>query len=248
MRLSKFLAHAGLGARRKVEELIRAKRVTVNDSVVTNPGVDVDPEKDRVKVDGERVRLPRRFVYLAFNKPQGVLTTMERAKGDVRTTVGDFFRNFPVRLFPVGRLDYNTEGLLIMTNDGELAERLAHPRYHIPKTYIAKVKGRVTPTEVDRMRKGALLLDEKGRRFFLKPISVRILKPSRTGRNTYMLMVIDSGRNRAVRRFFDRFNHGVLKLKRVAVGPVKLGELPKGTYRELTPEEVRKLKRVTGLE
>jgi len=132
VRLSKFLAHAGLGARRKVEELIRAKRVTVNDSVVTNPGVDVDPEKDRVKVDGERVRLPRRFVYLAFNKPQGVLTTMERAKGDVRTTVGDFFRNFPVRLFPVGRLDYNTEGLLIMTNDGELAERLAHPRYHIP--------------------------------------------------------------------------------------------------------------------
>ncbi|MEO2083400.1 MAG: pseudouridine synthase [Desulfurobacteriaceae bacterium] len=248
MRLNKFLAYAGFGARRKVEELIRQGRVEVNGEVVTTPAVEIDPKKDIVKVDGERVRLPKRFVYLAFNKPQGVLTAMEKAPGDRRPIVADYFRNYPVRLFPVGRLDYNTEGLLIMTNDGELAERLAHPRYHVPKTYIAKVKGRVTPAEIERMKKGALLVDDKGNKYFLKPLDVKLLKPSRTGRNTYVQITIDQGKNRVVRRFFDRFDHGVLRLKRVAIGPLKLGDLPRGHYRELAPEEVKRLKRAAGLE
>ena len=247
MRLNKFLAYAGLGARRKVEEIIKQGRVTVNGEVVESPAYDVDPKKDVVKVDGERVRLPKKFVYIMFNKPQGVLTAMERAPGDKRPIVADFFRKYPVRLFPVGRLDYNTEGLLIMTNDGELADRLAHPRYHVPKTYIAKVKGRVTPAEIERMKKGALLVDDKGERFFIKPLDVKLLKPTKTGRNTYVQITIDSGKNRVVRRFFDRFDHGVLKLKRIAIGPLKLGDLPKGAYRELTPEEVKKLKKVAGL-
>lgn len=246
MRLNKFLAYAGLGARRKVEEIIKQGRVTVNNEVVTSPAAEVDPKKDVVKVDGERVRLPKKFVYIMFNKPQGVLTAMERAPGDKRPIVADYFRKFPVRLFPVGRLDYNTEGLLIMTNDGELAEKLTHPRYHVPKTYIAKVKGKVTPAEIDRMRKGALLVDDKGKKFFIKPIDVKLLHPSKTGRNTYVQITIDQGKNRVVRRFFDRFDHGVLKLKRIAVGPLKLGSLPKGTYRELTKEEVEKLKKAAG--
>ncbi len=247
MRLNRYLSSAGFGARRKVEELIRQKRVEVNGEIVESPSVEIDPKKDIVKVDGERVKLPKRFTYLIFNKPQGVLTAMERAPGDRRSIVADYFRGYPVRLFPVGRLDYNTEGLLIMTNDGELAERLAHPRYHVPKTYIAKVKGKVTPSEVVRMRKGALLVDDKGKRFFIKPLEVRLLHPSKTGKNTYILVTIDSGKNRVVRRFFDRFNHGVLKLKRVAIGPVKLGDLPKGHYRELTNEEVKRLKSYVGL-
>jgi 23S rRNA pseudouridine2605 synthase len=247
MRLNKFLAYAGFGARRKVEELIKQGRVEVNGEVVNSPAVEVDPKKDVVKVDGERVRLPKKFVYIAFNKPQGVLTAMERAPGDRRPIVADYFRKYPVRLFPVGRLDYNTEGLLIMTNDGELADRLAHPRYHVPKTYIAKVKGRVTPSEIERMKKGALLVDDKGKKYFLKPLDVKLLHPSKTGRNTYVQITIDQGKNRVVRRFFDRFDHGVLKLKRVAVGPIKLGELPKGHYRELTPEEVKKVKKAAGL-
>ncbi|SMP06707.1 ribosomal large subunit pseudouridine synthase B [Desulfurobacterium pacificum] len=243
MRLNKFLAYAGFGARRKVEEIIKQGRVTVNGEEVTSPAVEVDPKKDRIEVDGERVRLPKKFVYIMFNKPQGVLTAMERAPGDKRPIVADYFRKYPVRLFPVGRLDYNTEGLLLMTNDGELAEKLMHPRYHVPKTYIAKVKGRVTPAEVDRMRKGALLVDDKGKKFFIKPLDVKLLHPSKTGRNTYVQITIDQGKNRVVRRFFDRFDHGVLKLKRVAVGPLKLGDLPKGRYRELTKEEVEKLKK-----
>ncbi len=248
MRLNKFLAYAGFGARRKVEELIKQGRVTVNGEVVDNPAVEVDPKKDDVRVDGERVRLPKKFVYLAFNKPQGVLTAMERAPGDKRPIVADYFKKYPVRLFPVGRLDYNTEGLLIMTNDGELAERLTHPRYHVPKTYIAKVKGRVTPAEIERMKKGAKLVDDKGKPYFAKPVDIKLLKPSRTGRNTYVQITVDIGKNRVVRRFFDRFDHGVLKLKRVAIGPLKLGDLPRGMYRELTPEEVKKLKQVAGLE
>ena len=243
MRLNKFLAYAGFGARRKVEEIIKQGRVTVNGEEVTSPAVEVDPEKDRVEVDGERVRLPKKFVYIMFNKPQGVLTAMERAPGDRRPIVADYFRKYPVRLFPVGRLDYNTEGLLLMTNDGELAEKLMHPRYHVPKTYIAKVKGKVTPAEVSRMRKGALLVDDKGKRFFIKPLDVKLLHPSKTGRNTYVQITIDQGKNRVVRRFFDRFDHGVLKLKRVAVGPLKLGDLPKGRYRELTKEEIERLKK-----
>ncbi|GAB6077150.1 pseudouridine synthase [Desulfurobacterium crinifex] len=248
MRLNKFLAYAGFGARRKVEELIKQGRVTVNGEVVDNPAVEVDPKKDDVRVDGERVRLPKKFVYLVFNKPQGVLTAMERAPGDKRPIVADYFKKYPVRLFPVGRLDYNTEGLLIMTNDGELAERLTHPRYHVPKTYIAKVKGRVTPAEIERMKKGAKLVDDKGKSYFAKPVDIKLLKPSRTGRNTYVQITVDIGKNRVVRRFFDRFDHGVLKLKRVAIGPLKLGDLPRGMYRELTPEEVKKLKQVAGLE
>jgi 23S rRNA pseudouridine2605 synthase len=243
MRLNKFLAYAGFGARRKVEEIIRQGRVTVNGEEVTSPAVEIEPRKDRVEVDGERVRLPKRFVYIMFNKPQGVLTAMERAPGDKRPIVADYFRKYPVRLFPVGRLDYNTEGLLLMTNDGELADKLMHPRYHVPKTYIAKVKGRVTPAEIERMKRGALLVDDKGKKFFIKPIDVKLLHPSKTGKNTYVQITIDQGKNRVVRRFFDRFNHGVLKLKRVAVGPLKLGDLPKGRYRELTPEEVDRLKK-----
>ena len=248
MRLNKFLAYAGLGARRKVEEIIKQGRVTVNGVEETNPARDIDPKRDVVKVDGERVRLPKRFVYFMFNKPQGVLTAMERSPGDKRPVVGDFFRHLPYRVFPVGRLDYNTEGLLIMTNDGELAERLTHPRYHVPKIYLAKVKGRVTPAEIERMKKGALLVDDKGERFFVKPLDVKLIKPTKTGRNTYVQITIDIGKNRVVRRFFDRFDHGVLKLKRIGIGPLRLGNLPKGAYRELTPEEVKKLKKIAGLE
>ena len=248
MRLNKFLAYTGSGARRKVEELIKQGRVTVNGEVVDNPAVEVDPEKDDVRVDGERIRLPKKFIYLAFNKPQGVLTAMERAPGDKRPIVADYFKKYPVRLFPVGRLDYNTEGLLIMTNDGELAGRLTHPRYHVPKTYIAKVKGRVTPAEIERMKRGAKLVDDKDKPYFAKPVDIKFLKIGRTGRNTYVQITVDIGKNRVVRRFFDRFDHGVLKLKRIAIGPLKLGDLPRGMYRELTPEEIKKLKQVAGLE
>ncbi|SNR78680.1 pseudouridine synthase [Desulfurobacterium atlanticum] len=242
MRLNRFLSYAGFGARRKVEELIRQGRVTVNDEEIKSLGIDIDPKKDVVKVDGERVRLPKKFVYLIFNKPQGVLTTMEKVPGDRRVAVRDYFKKYPVRVFPVGRLDYNTEGLLLMTNDGELADRLMHPKYHVPKTYIAKVKGKVTPAEIERMRKGAKLEDG-----FIKPISIKYLKPSRTGKNTYLEITIDVGRNRIVRRFFDRFKHPVLKLKRVSIGPLKLGNLPKGYFRELTKEEVDALKKAAGL-
>ncbi len=242
MRLNKFLAYVGFGARRKVEELIEQGRVTVNGNTVDSPAVEINPEKDTVKVDGEKVRPPKKFVYLMFNKPQGVLTTMEKVSGDKRVTVRDYFKKYPVRVFPVGRLDYNTEGLLFMTNDGELADKLMHPRYHVPKTYIAKVKGNVTPAEIEKMKKGAKLEDG-----FVKPLSIKYIKPSKTGKNSYLEIVIDVGKNRVVRRFFDRFRHSVLKLKRVKIGPIKLGNLSRGYFRELTKEEIEVLKEVTGV-
>ncbi len=242
MRLNRFLSYAGFGARRKVEEIVRQGRVTVNGVEVLKPSIEVDPTRDVIRVDGERVRLPKKFVYIMFNKPQAVLTAMEKEKGDRRVTVGDYFRNYPVRVFPVGRLDYNSEGLLLMTNDGELAERLMHPKYHIPKVYMVKVRGTLTEKEIEKMKRGVKLEDG-----FFKPLSFKIVGKSRTGRNTYIRITIDVGRNRIIRRFFERLKHPVMKLKRIAIGPIKLGDLPRGRFRELTEKEVEMLKEITGL-
>lgn len=242
MRINRFLAYAGFGSRRKVETLIEQGRVSINGNMISEIGTDVNTERDTVTVDGEKVKLPRNNVYLMFNKPQAVITSMKRESGDRRTIVADYFKDVRTRIFPVGRLDYNTEGLLLITNDGKLADKLMHPRFHIPKTYIAKVKGKISSDELSRMRKGIKLRDG-----FVKPIELKILNMGKTQNNTFIRVTIDIGKNRIVRRFFDRFLHGVLKLKRTSVGPINLGSLPRGSYRRLTNSEIKALKGVAGI-
>ncbi len=238
VRLNRYLSMCGVASRRKAEELIRSGRVKVNDEVVRDLGVKVDPEIDRVEVDGREIRPPRRR-YIALNKPAGYLTQLGKAPGG-RRTLEDLLKDIPERVFPAGRLDYDTEGLLILTNDGELAHRILHPRYGLPKTYLALVKGRVSPQTVRRMLRGAELEDG-----FAKPDRLRVVRYE--GKNTLLEVVFHEGRKHIVKRFLARFGHPVVKLRRTAVGPVKLGKLPPGKWRNLTAGELRALFAAVGL-
>lgn len=242
-RLHKILARAGVASRRDVEVMIRAGRIKVNGRTVTMPGVKIDPGQDEVRVDGKTVYLKRllekRPVYLAFYKPAGVVTTLSDPWG--RPKVTDFLRGFPERVFPVGRLDYDSEGLLLLTNDGELAHRLMHPRYKIPKTYAVWVLGRVGSEALRRLREGVLLDDGPS-----QPAVVRLLQRLRG--QTLLEVTITEGRKRQVRRMCDAIGHPVLKLKRLAVGALTLKGLKPGGLRELTDWEVKQLKRQVGLD
>jgi len=238
VRLNRFLSMCGVASRRKADELIRAGRVRVNDAVVRDLGVKIDPDVDRVEVDGREVRLPRRR-YIALNKPRGYLTQLgESATG--RRTLEELLKDIPERVFPAGRLDYDTEGLLILTNDGELANRILHPRYKLPKTYLALVKGRVSRNTLRGMGQGAELEDG-----FTKPDSVRIVRYE--GNSTLLEVVFHEGRKHIVKRFLAHFGHPVIRLRRVAVGPISLGKLPPGKWRDLTEGELRKLFSAVGL-
>jgi len=238
IRLNRYLSMCGVASRRKADELIRAGRVKVNDEVVRDLGVKVDPEVDRVEVNGREIK-PVRKRYIALNKPRGYLTQLGRSPTG-KKTLEELLRNIPERVFPAGRLDYDTEGLLILTNDGELAHRILHPRYRLPKTYLALVKGRVLRNTVRRMLEGAELEDG-----FTRPDRVRIVEYK--GGNTLLEVVFHEGRKHIVKRFLARFGHPVLQLKRIAVGPVKLGKLGPGRWRDLTPSELRRLFSAVGL-
>jgi pseudouridine synthase len=234
-RLGRFLARAGTGSRRHAEDLIREGRVTLNGEVVREPGTRLDPERDSVRVDGKRVK-PAPPVYLLLNKPKNVLTTMEDPHG--RPCVGDLLAGIKGRPYPVGRLDFDAEGLLFCTNDGELAQRIIHPRYRVGKLYHVKVKGVPDAKVIDRLRSGVIL---DGRR--TAPAAVAFLKKG--DRNSWLRITLYEGRNRQVKRMIERFGHPVLKLKRVALGPLNLEGLPAGAYRKLRPEEVEALRRAT---
>ncbi len=229
IRLNKFIALSGITSRRKADILIEEGRVKVNGKVVTKLGIIIDPEKDTVVVDGKRINLPTKKVYLAFNKPRGYVTTMDDEFG--RKSIATLFFNFPVRVFPVGRLDMDTEGLLLLTNDGEFAHIVTHPRFDIEKEYLAWVEGVVEDEEIKRLKKGVFV---EGR--VVKPKSIEILKTER--RNTILKVIIKEGRKREVRRMFHYIGHDVTKLVRTRIGPVKLGKLKSGKYRDLTPSEI----------
>ncbi|ACX52400.1 pseudouridine synthase [Ammonifex degensii KC4] len=237
-RLQKVLARAGIASRRKAEELIVAGRVKVNGQVVDKLGVKVDPERDSIEVDGKPVKLPERLVYLAFHKPRGVVTTLHDPQG--RPKVADFLKGIKERVFPVGRLDYDSEGLLLLTNDGELAHRLLHPRFHVPKTYLVWVKGEVGKEKLNLLRRGIKLEDGP-----TLPAEVRVLRRARG--ETVLQLTIREGRKRQIRRMLKALGCEVLRLKRVAVGPVRLGPLRPGEYRHLTPREVDSLRKAAGL-
>lgn len=238
VRLQKLLAAAGVGSRRACEELITAGRVMVDGQVVTELGVRVDPDKQVVHVDGDRVQLDSSRVYLAFNKPLGVVSTMSDDLG--RDSVGQFVDQRKERLFHVGRLDADTEGLLLLTNDGELANRLQHPSYGVPKVYVATFRGQAPRDMGKRLREGVELEDGP-----VKVDSFRVVDS--TPGWSMVEVVLHEGRKHIVRRMLESVGFPVESLVRTQVGEVRLGELRPGKLRPLTKAEVASLYRAAGL-
>ena len=231
-RLQKVLAAAGVGSRRQCEELILEGRVDVDRKVVTELGTKVDPASQQIRVDGLALKRPK-MVYYAVNKPAGMVCTNRDPSG--RARVIDLVPNADQRLFTVGRLDLNSEGLIILTNDGELANRLTHPRYGVQKTYRVLVAGHPDRDVTARLRRGVHLADG-----LAKVTGVQIKRKHK--QSTILEMVLDEGRNREIRRVLAKVGHKVLLLVRIAVGPVKLGNLAPGKFRQLTAKEVASLK------
>ena len=236
MRLQKYMAMCGVAARRKCEEMIAAGRVTVNGRVITEMGTQVE-EQDEVLVDGVRITPEEEKRYVLYHKPAGEVTTVSDEKG--RETVIDRFRDFPVRLYPVGRLDYDSEGLLLLTNDGALAQRLTHPSCEVDKVYLARVTGNPSNEAIDRLRRGVYMEGDERRTY---PADVRVVRDESLFSD--ILVTIHEGRNRQVRRMFDAVGHKVLLLRRVRFGPLELGNLRRGEWRELTAQEVELLHRL----
>ena len=235
-RLQKVLAQAGIASRRKCEEYITAGRVSIDGSVVRELGVKVDPLQSIIRVDGQRLKAEPPL-YLLVNKPRGVLSSDAPEEGHPR--VVDLVRGIEQRLFLVGRLDLDSEGLIILTNDGALANRLAHPRYEVPKTYAVEIDGSLAPEEIDRMQKGVHLAEGAVR---FEEVRVR-----RAGRErSSVLVVLRHGMNREIRRVFARLGHPVRRLRRVAIGRLSDPALEPGDYRKLTPREVEVLRHDAG--
>jgi pseudouridine synthase len=231
-RLQKILSRAGLASRREAERWIEEGRVEVNGRQVRRMGEAADPERDEVRVDGRLVRPPRRHLVVALNKPRGVITSMRDPQG--RPTVRDLLKRLRERLYPVGRLDYHSEGLLLMTNDGDLAARLMAPRSHCPKVYEVKVRGIPTDEVLKRLGRGIVL---QGRRTL--PARLRFLKGRQ---NAWLEVRLVEGRKNQIREMLRRVGYPVLKLRRMRIGSVGLGNLRPGSYRILTEREVRHLR------
>lgn len=235
MRINKFLASTGLASRRKCEEYVLSERVKVNGKVVTNLAFDVS-ENDKVLVDDKPVSLPMKYTYLMMHKPKGYLTTLSDDRQ--RKTVMDLL---PVEfnfLKPIGRLDYNSEGLLLFTNDGEVAQNIMRPAKHVEKTYSVKVEGEVSANDVLEMEKGVETIN--GEKF--RPCKIKVLEIK--DRKTKLEVRITEGKNREIRKIFDKFGYNVIFLKRVSIGTIKLGGLTRGTCRLLKPSEINYLKSI----
>jgi 23S rRNA pseudouridine2605 synthase len=236
-RLQKILSKAGVSSRRAAEKMIAEGRISVNRFIVTGPGTKADPEKDEIRVDGKLVSLETERIYLMLHKPQGYVTTLSDPQG--RPIVTDLLNGVAARVYPVGRLDYDSEGLLILTNDGEFAQRLQHPRYGIPKTYRVKVEGRLLKGELKALEKGIDLPDG---RFVPGGIQLEKANPG----STWLTLTLTDGRNRVIRRAFDSIGHSVTRLIRVAVADITLASLREGAWRTITPREVQRLLALAG--
>lgn len=232
MRLNKYIATAGVCSRRKADELISNGNVKINGAVMREMGYNVE-EGDRVEVNGKPIFAEEKKIYVAVNKPLGYITSMDDDKD--RATVAELVSDIPERLFPVGRLDYNTTGLLIMTNDGQLTYALTHPKHEVYKTYVATVAGVISDVRLAKLRRG---VDIGG--FITSPAKVRVIKQNK--RSTVVEISIREGKNRQVRKMFKAVGNNVQALERVAIGDIKLGRLMEGHYRKLTREEVEYLK------
>jgi 23S rRNA pseudouridine2605 synthase len=234
-RLQKILSQAGVASRRHAEQMILEGRVTVNGAVVSELGSKADIERDHIKVDGRLVHPPQRLVYVALNKPDGTVTTVTDPQQ--RPTVMKLLHGIKERVYPVGRLDYHSEGLLLLTNDGEMANAIMSAATHLPKTYLVKVNGTLTGAQEQEFRDGVPI---SGRRTM--PAGLKLV---REAGNSWYEVRLHEGRNNQIRLMFKHFGFLVEKLKRVRIGPVELGPLKPGRFRYLTEEEIRKLGRAT---
>ncbi len=234
-RLQKILSQAGVASRRHAEQLILEGRVTVNGAVVSELGSKADIGRDHIKVDGRLVRPPNRLVYVALNKPDNTVTTVSDPQQ--RTTVMELLHGIRERVYPVGRLDYHSEGLLLLTNDGEMANSIMSAATHLPKTYLVKANGKLTAAQEQQFRDGLPL---SGRRTM--PAGLKLI---REAENPWYEVRLHEGRNNQIRLMFKHFGLLVEKLKRVRIGPVELGQLRPGQHRYLTEDEIRKLRRAT---
>jgi 23S rRNA pseudouridine2605 synthase len=232
-RLQKIISAAGVASRRAAEQLIVEGRVRVNGKVVTELGAKADANNDHIKVDGKLINPKQPRTYIMLNKPAGYVTTMSDPEG--RPTVQDLLKGIKTRVYPVGRLDYNTEGLLLMTNDGDFAHLITHPKHEFPKTYLAKVKGVLDERAIEMLEKGMFLQDGKTAPAKLKKIRKEEM-------NSWVEITIHEGRKRQVRRMFDHVGRSVIKLKRIRTGGLSLGDLPEGRFRHLTLDEVKMLR------
>lgn len=244
-RIQKLLGNAGVASRRNIEEMVLQGRISVNGRIVHKLPVLVDAESDHVEVDGERVRLRDRVAgkrfYILLNKPKGVYST-NVAQGEQTRAIDLLGKMFPGRLYPVGQLDAQAKGLLLLTNDGDLTNRLTHPRYGIPKTYRAVVEGSIEPKEVERLQQGIWLGEPGGKGFKTGRSSIRIVKRMRE--SSVLEITLREGRNREIRRMLASEGHKVKDLTRVKMGPLTLEGLSPGSFRQLTPKEVKELQRI----
>ncbi len=237
-RLQKYLAEAGVASRRKAEELIAQGKVKVNGKVVTEMGMKIDPAKDEVTyLDKKVTTKDTKMVYIMLYKPEGYVTTAKEQFG--RPAVMDLVKGVKERIFPVGRLDYDTSGLLLLTNDGDLTYKLTHPKHDVDKTYIAKLYGIPDEGALQKFRRGVVI---DGKR--TKPAKIQITDKDKDGRFCTAEIIIHEGRNRQVRKMCEAIKHPVAQLKRVATGDLKLGDLQKGKYRHLTEKEIKYLKKL----
>jgi 23S rRNA pseudouridine2605 synthase len=235
-RLQKIIAASGIASRRKAEELITAQRVTLNGEVVTELGTKADPDLDKISIDGTPLPPRERFLYFALYKPKGYITSVSDPQG--RPTVMDLMRGIPERVYPVGRLDYASEGLLLMTNDGALAQKLSKAGSHVSKTYLVKISGKPDERALARLRAGVTIELDDGRSIETSPASIRLVE---NAPNPWYEVVLIEGRNRQIRRMFDRVGFHVEKIKRVKLGTLSL-DVPPGKFRPLTRKEVEQLR------
>ena len=230
MRLQKFISRAGYASRRKAEALIRDGLVKINGRTTTEMGVKIDPERDVVTIDGERLTLEGTLVYILLNKPKGVVSTL--SDNFDRPIVTDLVP-LKERVYPVGRLDYDSRGLLLLTNDGDLANRLTHPRHHVSKTYLVTASGDLSPSEIHHFEKG---IDIGG--YMTAPCRIQ-----QSGKNRYRI-ILKEGKNRQIRRMFEALGHQVVDLQRISIGSIRLGDLEEGSWRHLKPDEIAYLKSI----
>ncbi|MBQ3573145.1 MAG: rRNA pseudouridine synthase [Clostridia bacterium] len=235
MRLQKYLADCGIASRRGAEGLIKAGRVKVNGEIIREMGVQIDEDNDIIEFDGVRVKPQKKMIYIMLNKPEGFVTTVSDDKG--RDTVMSLVADIPARIYPIGRLDYDTEGLLLMTNDGDLTYKITHPKNNIEKTYIAEVTGNISMNTITALRSGVMLDGVR-----TSPAKVEVIGATRLG--TKIQITIHEGRNRQVRRMFESVGCIVKKLKRTEEAGLKLGHIPLGRWRKLTESEVNMLKKI----
>lgn len=237
MRINKYIALCGVASRRKAEELILAGKVKVNDNIVTELSYQVDEENDVVKVDDKIIKEENKLVYILLNKPEGYITTVKDQFD--RENVLDLVTDIKERVYPIGRLDYETSGLLLLTNDGDLTYKLTHPKHEVDKTYVARVKGKLTPDEIKMFKSGLKIED-----YVTAPAKLKVIRYDEKTNVSLLEIKIHEGKNRQVRKMCKAINHPVLRLKRTAMGKIRIGECEIGKYRYLTEDEVKYLKSI----